>query len=300
MPKYPKPIPLPDFVVTHHKTRYRTLSRAAKQGILLRFVIILAEVAGFYFYHSHALLADAFSSLLDVASSFCLLWCLKKAHQPPDRDHPLGHGRFEPIAGLQIGLLLAFLGAFVVFQQGVSLFRYEGHETVNSHGIFIPLIAIALLELCYQRGKKAAKKAKSAALMADAIHYRLDGIGTLLATITLGIASYLPLHGAVIDRIGAMVIAGMMIVIGLMASKKNLHQLVDEVPDQFYFEQVKEAALSVKGILATEKILIQIFGPDAQVSIDVEVDPKLSVEKGHALLSRCVLQFKKSGHRCAM
>ncbi len=84
-----------------------------------------------------------------------------------------------------------------------------------------------------------------------------------------------------------------MIVVGLNASKKNLHQLVDGVPDRSYFDRVKEAALSVKGILATEKILIQIFGPDAQVSIDVEVDPKLSVEKGHELSQQVRLAIQK-------
>jgi divalent metal cation (Fe/Co/Zn/Cd) transporter len=55
------------------------------------------------------------------------------------------------------------------------------------------------------------------------------------------------------------------------------------VPDESFFTLVKVAAMRVKGVLATEKVLIQTYGPDAHVSIDVEVDPAMPVEEAHAI-----------------
>ena len=39
--------------------------------------------------------------------------------------------------------------------------------------------------------------------------------------------------------------------------------------------------MSVDGVRGTEKLLIQLCGPDAHISIDIEVDPLLSVEVAH-------------------
>ena len=89
----------------------------ARRGVLLRSVIIIAELLGFVFLNSSALLLDALSSLIDIASSLFLIFCIRIADKPPDRHHPFGHGRFEPIAGLQLGLLLAVIGGGMLIQQ---------------------------------------------------------------------------------------------------------------------------------------------------------------------------------------
>jgi divalent metal cation (Fe/Co/Zn/Cd) transporter len=71
--------------------------------------------------------------------------------------------------------------------------------------------------------------------------------------------------------------------IGLIASKKNLNQLLDRVPESEFFDLVRKAALKVVGVRDTEKIRIQHYGPDAHVDIDVEVDPHLTVEEAHTI-----------------
>jgi len=62
-----------------------------------------------------------------------------------------------------------------------------------------------------------------------------------------------------------------------------LNQLLDKIPATRYFLAVRKAAINVNGVLDTEKIRIQQYGPDAHVDIDIEVDPQLSVEKAHTI-----------------
>jgi divalent metal cation (Fe/Co/Zn/Cd) transporter len=57
---------------------------------------------------------------------------------------------------------------------------------------------------------------------------------------------------------------------------------------------VKEAALKVEGVLATEKVLIQSYGPDAHVDIDIEVAPNLSVEVAHKLTQKVRAEIQKA------
>src|SRR5689334_3554174 len=123
MSKFPEAIPLPENVEQQRKERRRQLVKTSKQAVALRFSIVAAEILGFVFLHSSALLLDALSHLMDAASSLFLIFCIKFAERPPDRNHPFGHGRFEPVAGLQLGVILVALGGVMLFQQIGALFK---------------------------------------------------------------------------------------------------------------------------------------------------------------------------------
>ncbi|NDD59457.1 MAG: cation diffusion facilitator family transporter, partial [Chlamydiae bacterium] len=196
------------------------------------------------------------------------------------------HGRFEPIAGLQLGILLAVLGAVMSYQQTKAAFFGDHVGSIHPKAFLIPLGAVILLELGYQHLKRVARQQNSPALLADAVHYRIDGINSMFATVALLLGAYFPASSQVIDHFGAVVIAILMILIGIFAAKNNIHQLLDRVPEDHFFSLVRDAAMKVEGVQATEKLLIQVYGPDAHVSIDVEVDPLFSVEVAHEITQR--------------
>jgi cation diffusion facilitator family transporter len=265
----------------------------ARRGVMLRSVIIFAEIFGFVFLNSSALLLDALSSLIDVASSLFLILCIRFADKPPDHNHPFGHGRFEPVAGLQLGLLLAVIGGGMLIQQLTAISSEPTGKVIQPLTWLIPLGAVVLLEISYQHLKRTAKRQHSPALLADAVHYRIDGINSLFAMIALLFAAYFPQYSALCDHLGAVVIALLMLGIGIFAAKNNLHQLLDRVPEPHYFDKVKTAALRIEGVLATEKLRIQLYGPDAHVSIDIEVAPGLSVELAHELAQQVRAEIQK-------
>ncbi len=283
MSHFPPSIPLPDSVHQIRLKRRKEMMKTARRGVYLRGAIIIAELCGFFFLGSSALLVDALSSIADVAASLFLILCIRFADKPPDENHPFGHGRFEPIAGLQLGILLAILGGVMGFQQIAAISQERIGIVISPYAWIIPLCAVLLLEIAYQHLKKTAKRQHSPALLADAVHYRIDGINSLFATVALLLAAYFPSLGGFFDHGGAILIALLMIGIGFNAARNNLNQLLDRSPTQEYFERVKAAALKVSGVLATEKLLLQVYGPDAHVSLDIEVDPALSVDLAHKI-----------------
>ena len=286
MSKFPETLPLPNTVKELRDLRRKQMISTAMRGVILRFCIILAELGGFVYFSSSALLLDALSSLFDIASSLLLILCIKLAAKPPDSHHPFGHGRFEPIAGLQLGVFLAALGSVMCFQQINTVLHKQVVGVINPHTWIIPLVAVVLLEIGYRHLKRTAKKQNSPALLADAVHYRIDSINSLFAMIALILAAYFPTYSVMIDHLGAVLIAVLMIVIGANAAKNNIHQLLDRTPDKKFFTLVREATMKVAGVLATEKLRIQVYGPDAHVSIDIEVDPHMSVEVAHEITQK--------------
>jgi cation diffusion facilitator family transporter len=282
MTQFPQQLTPPTSVPRARAERKRHLIRSTSIGVAIRLLIIIAELCGVFFFGSAALLMDALSSLVDICCSLCLLVFVLLAERPPDTNHPFGHGRYEPLAGLQLGLLLLFVGSGM-FIQNLWQLGTAPEIALDSKAWMIPFAAILLLEVAYAIAMRTARKHHSAALAADAAHYRVDSITSFVATVALLLGAYLPSWSWMIDRSGAVVIALFMAGMGAYAMRDNFHQLMDRTPSRRFFETVRRAARCVRGVLSTEKIRIQLYGPDAHVDIDIEVDPLLSVEKAHRI-----------------
>lgn len=295
MSKFPKPVEIPHEVYIERVNRHQQMMQSSRIGIFVRLAIIVFELIGFAWVNSSSLFLDAMSSLLDVVSSGFLLLCIRLAKRPPDDDHPFGHGRYEPLGGLLLGLLLLVTGGVMFIQQtfGVAL---EGVEPIplSMWAWIFPFTAMILLEFSYRAILWTARRQNSPALAADAFHYRVDSISSLMATVALILAAYWPQWSHLIDHLGAIGIAIFMVIIGVVAAKENLNQLLDKVPDEEFFDKVREAAQAVKGVKGTEKIRIQSYGPDAHVDIDVEVDPDLSVDVAHQISQQVRVEIQKA------
>lgn len=292
MSSYPAPVPLSEQVTQARLERTRRMIRAAASGVAVRVLIITAELLGFVFLNSSVLLLDALHSLTDVAASLLVILGIKLADRPPDRTHPFGHGRYEPLAGLQLALLITLVGGGLMVQQLFAFSAAEDKTPINRFTWLIPFVAVLLLELSYQVIMRTAKRENSAALAADAVHYRTDSFSSMIAVVTLGIAAWLPQWSVTIDHLGAIVLAGAMILMGLWAAKVNANQLLDRIPEESFFERVKATAHKVEGVLGVEKTRIQLAGPDAHVDIDIEVEPTMAVKDAHQIsqLVRAAIQ----------
>lgn len=290
--KFPDPILPPQEVEEARKSRYSALLYSSFQGIAVRVLIAAVGLIVALVFKSASLFMDALATGLDIVTSLALVISFKLAAKPPDTNHPFGHGRFEPLAGFQLGIFLVVLGAAMFFYNTREATHVEA-SALNPFLWIVPFVSILLLELCYRHLISTAKKQKSPALAADAVHYRIDSLTSLFAMIALLLAAFAPSYSQIFDHMGAALIAVFMVVIGINAAKSNLHQILDRIPSKEYFQRVREAAKKAVGVLGTEKIRIQLFGPDALIGIDIEVDPELTVQKAHEISQQVRFEIQK-------
>ncbi|MEM1283271.1 MAG: cation diffusion facilitator family transporter [Chlamydiota bacterium] len=291
--KFPKPIQLPETVEIARKERCAAITHSVKIGTAVRLFIVAVELAGVVWYGSATLLLDALATCVDVISSILLILFIRLADKPPDEDHPFGHGRYEPLAGLHLALFLIVVGISMVAKQSFNLYSDRDHELLASYLWLIPAVAVVLLEIAYRYMRQVAKETRSTALYAEAAHFRVDIITSLVAIIALGFASVYSGSGQVFDHFGAIIISVLMIGLGLNAAKENIQQLMDKKPEDTYFELVTESARRVDGVKDVEKIKIQLFGPDAHVNLDIEVNPQLSVFEAHEITQHVRAEIQK-------
>ena len=282
-PAFPEPVrPAdPGAVRDARRRRTRRLVVAGGIGVGVRSAVIAAEFAAYFLCGADVLLVDAAASLADVAASLAILAAVKVAEKPPDEDHPFGHGRFEPLAGLQLGVLIVLLGAALGGRAAWAAATTPAAAVLPLWAAAVPLLAAVFLEATGRAVAAVGRREHSTALVAEAAHYRVDAATSLVAAAGLAAAAFAPEWGGLLDRAGAVVLAALMVGLGAAAARENLHQLVDRAPDDDRFDLVQAAAAAVAGVLAVEKIRIQHAGPDAHVDIDVEVDPAETVCEAH-------------------
>ena len=91
-------------------------------SIASNFLLAVSKCLVGFLGNSFALVADGIESLSDVFSSSAVYFGLRFAIKPPDKDHPYGHGKADPIAAAIVGvaMIAAALGIAV---ESINLIR---------------------------------------------------------------------------------------------------------------------------------------------------------------------------------
>src|ERR1700678_4729125 len=160
--------------------------RSTPLGILVDLGLSAAKISAGAVGHSFALLADGLESGADVLSGLVVFFGLKIAIKPPDRDHPYGHGKAEPIAALCVGLSLV--------AAAVTIMVESIHEIRAPHRLPAPYTLVVLAGVLLIKGLLSrhvgniGEQIGSTAVNADAWHHLSDAITSGFAFVGISIA----------------------------------------------------------------------------------------------------------------
>ena len=114
--------------------------RSSLVGIGSNLALAIFKCVAGFLGHSFALVADGIESLSDVVSSTVVFFGLKVAIKPPDKDHPYGHGKAEPIAAVIVSLAL-ILAAILIGVESIRRIE-EPHPLPESYTLWVLLAVV--------------------------------------------------------------------------------------------------------------------------------------------------------------
>ncbi|HSH93560.1 MAG TPA: cation diffusion facilitator family transporter, partial [Roseimicrobium sp.] len=160
--------------------------RATFIGMAVNAVLALAKLVAGIVGHSHALVADAVESLSDLFSSIIVWRALVVAEAPPDKDHPYGHGKAEPLAAACVAVIL-LLAALGIMVQAVREIIHP-HQSPAPFTLVVLVAVIVIKEGLFRFVVKEAEVVESIAVRSDAWHHRSDAITSFAAGVGIIVA----------------------------------------------------------------------------------------------------------------
>jgi cation diffusion facilitator family transporter len=266
----------------------RMASRIALIGVATSAVLAVVKIAVGLSAHSVAVVSDGLESGADVITA-SLVWVgLWIAAKPADQDHPYGHGRFEILAGLGIGMLLAAMGTAICVR---SVEERNVTHVPALYAVWALLASVTVHGTFAAVKVRVGRRTRSAALTADGWHDLVDVFSGCVALAAVLLSNFFAGWQAA-DHYGGFVIGLIIIFLGLRVSRETSLQLMDTMPDDTQMQQIRTAALRVPGALAIEKCFARKTGLRYHVDLHLEVDPGLTVLASHHIGHEVQLRIK--------
>ncbi len=239
---------------------------------------IIKGIAGF-FGNSYALIADAIESATDIFGSLLVLFGLKYASRPADKNHPYGHGRIEPlITFLVVGFLL--FSAFFIAHESIKNIQTP-HELPKAWTLLVLGAIILWKEISFRLVLKKSNETNSSSLKADAWHHRSDAITSVAAFTGISIALIMGKGYETADDWAALLASGFILYNCYLIFRPALGEIMDEHTYDDLLEEIKVVSKTVDGIIDTEKCFIRKSGMKYHVDLHATVNAHISVKRGH-------------------
>ncbi|MDP4853757.1 MAG: cation diffusion facilitator family transporter [Saprospiraceae bacterium] len=264
-----------------------TLSNEKKAINTIVFSIVgngfLALVKGFagFFGNSYALIADAIESTTDIFSSILVLFGLKYANKPADKNHPYGHGKIEPLITFLLVGFLVISATFIAYESIQNI--KNPHDLPEKWTLIVLALIIVWKELSFRIVIQKSEETNSSSLKADAWHHRSDAITSIAAFIGITMALMLGKGYESADDWAALFASGFIFYNSYLIFRPALGEIMDEHFYDDLVEDIRRISLTVDGIIATEKCFIRKVGMIYHVDLHAKVNGSISVTDGHNL-----------------
>ena len=271
------------------------IARVTLTGSVVNLLLVglkaVAGVAG----HSAAMVSDAVHSLSDFVTDIVVLVFVRISARPQDESHDYGHGKFETLATLLIGLALAAAAVAIVVSGAVKLARWLQGEDLPAPGklaLWAALVSIVVKELLFQYTRIKGKRLDSGALKANAWHHRSDALSSIGAAIGIGGAIILGDRWTVLDPLASIVVGAMLVKVAWDLLGPSFGELTDSSLPADTEREMLDAICSVPGVEDPHNLRTRRIGNRVAAEVHIRLDGSMSLEEAHEKASEVERRFK--------
>jgi cation diffusion facilitator family transporter len=275
----------------------RTGARVALLGLVINVALASVKIVAGVVGHAYVLIADGIESALDVAGSIVIWGGLTVAARPPDRTHPYGHGKAEPIAALVVALcvLVAAIGLAVESVREILI----PHHGPAPFTLGILVVVIVIKEILFRYVNRIGEDLESTAVQTDAWHHRSDALTSAAAFIGISVALVGGEPWQSADDWAALFACAVIAANGIRLARPAFYEIMDTAPGGKIVRSILAVASSVPGVVEVEKCHVRKMGLDYYVDLHVGVDGDISVHQGHQIAHRVKSAIQQSQPRVA-
>jgi cation diffusion facilitator family transporter len=250
--------------------------RALKLSLVGLGLTAAVQLAVVLVSNSVALLGDTLHNLTDAFTALPIWLAFTLGRRAPTRRFTHGYGRAEDVAGVVVVLFIAASGILAAYE---AIDRLRHPAPVRYLGAVMAAAVVGMVgnELVALYRIRVGRRIGSAALVADGLHARADGL-TSLAVLLGAIGVALGWERA--DAVAGLVIAGGIVLVLGQAARGVGERLLDAV-DPELVDRAEAVVAAVGGVQEVGELRIRWVGHRLHAEARITVDRDLDVAAAH-------------------
>ena len=275
--------------------RSKEIAKVTLTGSVVNLLLValkfVAGVAG----HSAAMISDAVHSVSDFVTDIVVLVFVRISARPEDESHDYGHGKYETVATLFIGLALAAAAIGIVVSGATKLAAWMQGEDLPAPGklaLWAALVSIVAKELLFQYTRIKGKHLNSPALEANAWHHRSDALSSIGAAVGIGAAILLGDRWTVLDPLASIVVGAMLVKVAWNLLGPSFGELTDQSLPEKTEKEMLEIIGSVPGVSAPHNLRTRQIGNRVAAEVHIRLNGNMTLAEAHEKATEVERRFR--------
>lgn len=276
-------------------TREKQICNVTYVGAVVNILLSIAKLIAGIFGHSTAMLADAIHSISDFATDIAVVLFVRIAAKPRDQDHDFGHGKYETLSSILVGLALLFVGYGILKYGVLEIIDIANGKEVDPPSMLAfgaAIVSILTKEVLFRYTAKRGKELSSPAVVANAWHHRTDAFSSIGTTVGIGGAMLLGHKWVVLDPIAAIIVSIIVIKAGIEFVVPGINELLERSLPKEVEDEMLEIIKSNPGVCDPHNLRTRNIGTNYAIEVHVRVPGTMYVEEAHELTQNIEAQLK--------
>lgn len=251
-------------------------------NILLFAFKLVAGIVG----RSGAMIADAVHSASDFATDIVVLAFVRISTKPRDDDHDWGHGKYETLASLIIGVALFAVGVEILVDSAEKIAAVAAGELLPRPGVIAIIaaaVSIVAKEVLYQYTVRVGRKLSSPSVIANAWHHRSDALSSIGALLGIGCAYFLGDKWRIADPIAAIVVAALIIKVAYDLCRTALAELLEKSLPLDVENEILAIISAIPNVYKPHNLRTRRIGANIAIEVHIRVDGSMTVHASHEI-----------------
>ena len=253
---------------------------------------------------SGAMIADAVHSASDFATDIVVLAFVRISAKPRDDDHHWGHGKYETLASLIIGIALFTVGVEILLDSAEKITAVTKGEVLPRPGaiaIVAAALSIVAKELLYRYTIHIGKQTESPSVVANAWHHRSDALSSIGALLGIGAAYFLGEKWRIADPIAAIVVAALIMKVAIDLCRTALAELLEKSLPRAVEEEILSIILATPNVYKPHNLRTRRIGADIAIEVHIRVEGNMTVNESHEISKQIEIALRdRFGERTAV
>jgi len=253
-------------------------------GSFVNALLSVGKLLAGIFGHSGAMVADAVHSCSDFATDFVVLVCTRFSRKPKDEDHDYGHGKFETLGSIIIGISLFLVAAGIIVNAAKSIIAVCRGEEIPSPGVIALVAAVVSVlakELLYQYTIRVGRMVDSPAMVANAWHHRSDAFSSMGTLIGIAGACFLGDKWSILDPIAAIAVGIIIIKVSWDLVAPGMNELMDKSLPLKVEEEILGIITADPEVSCPHNLRTRQMGSMKIIDAHIRVDGEMTVNRSH-------------------